>query len=121
LRVRFRTRWEGAALAVALLLAPLAGRGAEPRVVKISAKRFSFTPSEVHVKKGEAVVLELTSLDRVHGFNLPAFKVRKDITPKEVTRVALTPDKEGTFAFHCDVFCGDGHEDMNGTLVVEPD
>lgn len=89
--------------------------------MKITAKRFTFTPSEVHVKKGEAVVLELTSLDRVHGFNLPAFKIRTDITPKEVTRVTLTPDKEGTFAFHCDVFCGDGHEDMMGTLVVDPE
>ena len=89
-------------------------RGAEPRVVKISAKRFAFTPSEVHVKKGETVVLELTSEDRVHGFNLPAFKIRKDIVPKEVTRVTLTPDKAGTFPFRCDVFCGDGHEDMTG-------
>jgi cytochrome c oxidase subunit II len=109
------------ALALVVLFAAAAGRGAEPRVVKISAKRFSFTPAEVRVKKGEAVVLELTSLDRVHGFNLPEFKIRKDITPKEVTRVTLTPDKEGTFPFHCDVFCGDGHEDMTGTLVVEPE
>jgi heme/copper-type cytochrome/quinol oxidase subunit 2 len=37
------------------------------------------------------------------------------------TRVTLTPDKEGTYPFHCDVFCGDGHEDMTGTLVVTPD
>ncbi|MFI5197530.1 MAG: cupredoxin domain-containing protein [Thermoanaerobaculia bacterium] len=106
------------ALALAVLVAGAAGHGAEPRIVKISAKRFSFTPSEVRVKRGETVVLELASEDRVHGFNLPAFKIRKDIVPKEVTRVTLTPDKEGTFPFHCDVFCGDGHEDMTGALVV---
>jgi cytochrome c oxidase subunit 2 len=116
--VRFVMRRGGTALALAVLLVSSAGQGAEPRVVKISAKRFSFTPAEVRVKKGEAVVLELTSLDRVHGFNLPAFKIRKDIVPNDVTRVALTPEKEGTFPFHCDVFCGDGHEDMTGTLVV---
>ena len=69
----------------------------------------------------ETVVLELTSLDRVHGFNLPEFKIRKDVAPKEITRVMLTPDKAGTFSFRCDVFCGDGHEDMTGTLVVDPD
>jgi cytochrome c oxidase subunit II len=119
--VRSRAVSAGAALALAVLLAADSGRGAEPRVVKISAKRFSFTPAEVHVKKGETVVLELTSLDRVHGFNLPAFKIRKDITPNEVTRVTLTPDKEGNLPFRCDIFCGDGHEDMNGTLVVDPD
>lgn len=109
------------ALALIVLFAATAGRGAELRVVKISAKRFEFTPSEVRVKKGETVVLELTSQDRVHGFNLPAFKIRKDIVPRDVTRVTLTPDKEGTYPFHCDVFCGDGHEDMTGTLVVTPD
>jgi cytochrome c oxidase subunit 2 len=119
--VRSRKGLAGATLALAVFIAAAAGRGAEPRVVKISAKRFEFTPAEVHVKKGETVVLELTSLDRVHGFNLPAFKIRKDITPKEVTRVTLTPGETGTFPFHCDVFCGDGHEDMNGTLVVDPE
>ena len=106
------------ALALALVLAPAAGHGAEPRVVKISAKKFEFTPSEVRVRKGETVVLELKSEDRRHGFELPAFKIRKDIVPKEVTRVVLTPGEAGTFAFHCDVFCGDGHEDMTGTVVV---
>jgi cytochrome c oxidase subunit II len=121
LNVRFRTGLAGTALALAVLLTAAGGRGAEPRIVKISAKRFSFTPSEVHLKKGETVVLELTSEDRVHGFNLPAFKIRKDIAPKEVTRVMLTPDKEGTFPFHCDIFCGDRHEDMTETLVVDPD
>ena len=30
----------------------------------------------------------------------------------------LLTDKAGSFAFNCDVFCGSGHEDMGGTLVV---
>jgi cytochrome c oxidase subunit 2 len=34
--------------------------------------------------------------------------------------VRIVPDKAGTFAFHCDVFCGDGHEGMTGEIVVEP-
>jgi cytochrome c oxidase subunit 2 len=113
------------AVASSILVLGLTGshgtRAAEPRVVRISAKRFEFTPSEVRIRKGESVVLELTSQDRVHGFNLPAFKIRKDIVSKEVTRVALTPNSEGTFPFHCDVFCGDGHEDMTGVLVVTVD
>jgi len=86
--------------------------------VRIRAKRFSYTPSEVTLRKGEAVVLELVSEDRVHGFKLPAFGIRTDVRPNEVTRVPLTPDKTGTFTFACDVFCGDGHDDMTGTLVV---
>ena len=107
-----------AALALALLATAPRGRAGEARVVRIVAKKFSYTPSEIRLKKGEPVVLELVSEDRIHGFNLPAFKIRKDILPKEVTRVTLTPDKAGTFSFRCDVFCGDGHEDMTGTVVV---
>ena len=107
-----------AALVVALAAAAPARGGEEPRAVRVVAKRFSFTPSEIRLKKGEPVVLELVSEDRPHGFKLPAFKIRVDVLPKEITRVPLTPDKTGTFTFACDVFCGDGHEDMTGTLVV---
>ena len=114
-----RMRTVSAALALLLAAAAVFRAGAaEPRVVRIVAKRFSYTPSEVTLKKGEPVVLELVSEDRVHGFKLPAFKIRSDVRPNEVTRVPLTPDKTGTFTFACDVFCGDGHDDMTGTLIV---
>ena len=36
-----------------------------------------------------------------------------------VSRVHFTPDKVGEFHFSCDVFCGDGHEDMTGTVIVK--
>ena len=52
------------------------------------------------------------------GFNLADFKLRTDIVPGKVATLQLTPDKIGSFTFCCDVFCGAGHEDMNGTLVV---
>jgi cytochrome c oxidase subunit 2 len=114
-----RLRIGTAAFALSLSVAAALHSGAaEPRVVRIVAKRFTYTPSEVTLKKGEPVVLELVSEDRVHGFKLPAFKIRTDVRPNEVTRVPLTPDKTGTFTFACDVFCGDGHDDMTGTVVV---
>jgi len=87
-------------------------------VVKLTAKKFEYTPAQITVKKGVPVTLELTSEDAKHGFNLPDFKVRADLKPGSVTRVTFTPDKTGTFSFACDVFCGSGHEDMSGTVVV---
>jgi cytochrome c oxidase subunit 2 len=90
----------------------------DAHVVRISAKRFEYSPSSITLKKGEPVVLELVSLDRVHGFNAPDFGLRADVKPDAVTRLTFTPDKVGTFAFHCDVFCGSGHEDMGGEIVV---
>lgn len=88
------------------------------RVIHITAKKFDFTPDTINLKKGEPVVLEISSPDRKHGFNLRAFGVRADVNPGAVTRVRLTPDKTGKFTFTCDVFCGDGHEEMSGTVVV---
>jgi len=89
-----------------------------PRVIKVSARRFVFTPGEIALKKGEPVTFELTTEDVFMGFNVPDFGVRSDIVPGKVMRLSFTPDKAGTFIFLCDVFCGDGHETMNGRLVV---
>jgi cytochrome c oxidase subunit II len=90
----------------------------QEQVVKISAKRFEYSPSVIKVKVNTPVVLELTTLDRLHGFAIPDLKIEAEIKPGEVTRVRFVPQKTGTFAFHCNVFCGSGHEDMAGELIV---
>jgi cytochrome c oxidase subunit 2 len=109
------------ALVLASVLAfGIAAESAMPkeRTIRITAKRFNYAPGEVTLKKGVPVVLEFTSLDVVMGFNLPDFNVRADILPGTVTRLRLVPDKTGTFVFLCDVFCGVGHEEMNGRVTV---
>ena len=88
------------------------------QVIQITAKRFEYSPKDIVVKKGVPVVLEFTSLDRLHGFSCPGLKIRGDIRPGKVTRVRFTPQKAGIFPFHCDNFCGSGHEGMNGTITV---
>jgi cytochrome c oxidase subunit 2 len=95
-------------------------QSAEPKekVIKITAKKFNYTPGTVTLKKGVPVILEFRSQDVLMGFNLPDFNVRADIVPGKATRLNLTPDKTGTFVFLCDVFCGTGHEEMNGKLLV---
>lgn len=98
----------------------MAAESAQPeeKVIKITAKRFNYTPAEVTLKKGVPVILEFTTLDVMMGFNLPDFNVRTDIVPGKTTRLRLTPDKTGTFIFLCDIFCGSGHEEMNGRITV---
>jgi cytochrome c oxidase subunit 2 len=86
--------------------------------VKLVAQRFRYTPSEFRVKPGE-VVLEFTSLDFVHGFNMPDLKVRADLPPGRVTQVRFTMDKPGEYEFLCDNFCGDQHEQMGARMIVE--
>jgi cytochrome c oxidase subunit 2 len=63
----------GVAIGISLQLVAhaVAAETSPPRVIKMTAKKFEYSPAEVHIKKGEHVVLELTSLDRKHGFKLP--------------------------------------------------
>jgi len=106
-----------AGLAAAVVLRPQLVR-AEPRILRITAKKFEFAPHEIALRRGEPVVLELESLDRRHGFDAPSFGLKGEFVPGEITRLAFTPDQAGRFGFTCNVFCGDGHDDMEGDIVV---
>jgi cytochrome c oxidase subunit 2 len=109
------------ALAVAgcVTAAEVAPKAPPVQTVEILAQRFNFTPDEIKVKKGMPVDLELTTLDRLHGFDVPGLGLRAQIVPGETTHVKFMPDKAGRFLFHCDIFCGEGHEDMDAAIVVE--
>lgn len=89
-----------------------------PRVIAVTAHRFEFVPAEIPLTAGESVVVEVTSLDFVHGMNIPDLKQRFDLVPGRVTRIAITPTAPGVIDFVCDNFCGDGHEEMHGRFVV---
>ena len=89
------------------------------RVVRIVAQRFTYTPSEIVLRTGEAVTLEFEALDFTHGFSVPDLGIRADLVEGQVTRVKLTPEKSGVYEFHCDNFCGADHEQMDGKIVVQ--
>jgi cytochrome c oxidase subunit 2 len=89
------------------------------QTIKVTAQKFEYTPKEITLKKGVPVVLELTSLDVHHGFNCPDLGIRADIYPGKITKVRIVPDKTGSFPFHCDYYCGEGHEDMEGMIIVK--
>lgn len=91
----------------------------EISVIKITAQMFEYTPSRIELKKGEPVTLELTSLDRIHGFYIPDLGLRTDVLPGQSVRVDILPEKTGRYTFLCDIFCGDGHDEMNGVIVVK--
>jgi cytochrome c oxidase subunit II len=107
----------GSALVVRETRARQSATGEVP-VIRVTAQKFEYSPDTITLKKGVPVDLELTSLDRDHGFKVPALGIRADIKPGQVTRVRLVPQQAGHFAFACDVFCGSGHEDMTGEIIV---
>jgi len=96
-----------------------AAQAGEPRVIEVVAKRFTWEPAEIQVAVGERVRLVLRTADGLHGIELKKFKIAKEIPRgnKPVT-VEFTADEAGRFPFLCSEYCGDGHDDMKGVLVV---
>ncbi len=92
--------------------------GAYEQHVSLVAMKFDYLPDTITVKKGVPVVLEISTLDRLHGFEVPSLGLHAQIAPGPPTIVRFTPEKTGSFGFHCDVFCGDGHEGMEAQIIV---
>jgi len=96
-----------------------AARQDTPREIDIVARRFAFEPARIEVAVGERVRLRVVSADGPHGLEIKKFKVKKDI-PRGTTPVIIdfTANEAGEFPILCSEYCGDGHEDMQGQLVV---
>ena len=103
-----------AMLVAALMLVQANSAQPAPLRIEVIAKRFEFTPGEITLKKGEAVILVLKSADVPHGVRFVEVKAGKGQT----IEATFTPIKTGTFVGHCSVFCGSGHGSMKLTLHV---
>ena len=90
-----------------------------PRTFEIVVKRFGFEPSRIEVAEGERIRLVVKSADGVHGAEIKKFKVNKKI-PRggEPVTIEFVASAAGEFPILCSEYCGDGHEDMKGMLVV---
>ena len=109
-----------AAAALGLPVAPrVAADDTPPQVVEIVAKRFEFTPKEIHLQKGQPVTLRLRSEDVTHGFFARKLKIDAEILPGKTTDVTITPAEAGTTTVICNHFCGSGHGNMKMKIVVE--
>jgi cytochrome c oxidase subunit 2 len=85
----------------------------------MTAKQWEFTPSTITVNEGDRVRLSIESMDVTHGFTLAAFDIHETLEPSKNTVVEFTADRAGTYSFFCSVFCGAGHSQMRGTLIVQ--
>ncbi len=117
-RLLLRASVAAGLLAASGRMAVLAQAQATRRLIPIVSKKFVYEPAELTLKLNEPVVFQLTSLDVVMGFSVPDFGVRATIIPGQITELRMTPTRIGEFTFLCDVFCGSGHENMEGTMKV---
>lgn len=99
---------------------PVTGLAAEPleHVIQITARRYAFDPSEIKIKMGVPVVLELTTLDVKHSFNCPDLGVRDEIVPGKVTRIRIQAPRGGMFVFKSDIDSLTEQGEMQGRITV---
>lgn len=91
----------------------------EPRIIEVVASRFAFEPARIDAAEGEHIRLVVTSADGVHGVAIKKFRVEKTV-PRGGTPVTIDfiASAAGEFPLLCSEYCGNGHEDMKGMLVV---
>jgi cytochrome c oxidase subunit 2 len=97
---------------------PVLNAQTAPRRVVIDAKRFSYNPGEITLKRGEPVVFVLKSEDVAHGFRIRELNVNMKVKAGGTSEVQFTPTEAGDFLAHCSVFCGSGHGSMTLKLHV---
>ena len=84
----------------------------------MTAKKFDFSPATITVSEGDKVKITIDNLDVPHGFAIKELDVKQDL-PVGKSIIKFTASKKGTFRFFCSLFCGKGHKEMEGKLIVE--
>jgi heme/copper-type cytochrome/quinol oxidase subunit 2 len=92
-----------------------------PRVVRVTAERFFFTPSDIVVEKGTVIEFHLTSEDTDHGFRIVGTDVNVEIPKRRRGEAVIKyiADTAGRFVIECSRPCGAGHTAMRAMLVVK--
>lgn len=103
---------------VSIALMAFSEGGPKARVINIVAKRFTYVPDEITLKKGEPVILRVHSMDVTHGLLIEQFNVKGDAPKNKNTSYSFTPDRAGDFEGKCSHFCGSGHGSMKMTIHV---
>lgn len=87
----------------------------ETHELTIEATNFEFDIKEIRVKQGDTLKV---TLNNVEGFHALEFKgYNKEVKGNET--ITFVADKKGEFEYVCSIFCGTGHDDMVGKLIVE--
>lgn len=78
--------------------------------------------NNLHLPKGRPVKITGISEDVIHNFGIPAFRSKFDVIPGRYISTWYVPTKVGEYHIFCDQYCGQGHSQMVGKVIVmEPD
>lgn len=92
--------------------------GRTERTIHMGVRQYVWEPNTITAKKGELVRLIIHNADVKHGLVIPDLGVNQDI-PEDGAVVEFTASRIGTFEFFCSVWCGEGHMEMRGKIVIQ--
>lgn len=101
---------------------PLSPKPVAKPVVKeftIVAKQYTFEPNTITVNKGDRVRLHVKSVDVTHGISIPDFGVNAIIRIEAPKTIEFVASKAGIYGMFCSEYCGAGHPNMKGFIVVQ--
>ncbi len=87
--------------------------------VVMLGQAWSFTPNEVRIPAGSEVTFLMTSPDVIHGFHVEGTRLNVMLIPGQVARVTYTFEEPGEHLIICHEYCGIGHHNMWGRVIVE--
>jgi len=79
------------------------------------------TSTKLYVPVGKPVRVELVSRDVIHGFYLPAFRVKRDVVPGMKNHAWFVATRAGFYDLFCSQYCGTGHSAMITTVKALPE
>ena len=109
---------------LAASIATIAQEAAAPelKIFEVVARRFAFEPATIEVIEGDRVRLLVRSADGPHGVEIKAFKVKKAVPRAKPGDAPITIEfvatAAGEYPILCSEYCGNGHKEMTGALVV---
>lgn len=99
----------------------------EPKVTQLDDKTYQvyavaqmwqFEPAEIYIPVGSEVDFYVTSKDVVHGFNIAEKNVNLMAVYGNIIRQTVKFDKPGVYKITCHEYCGVGHQNMQGQVIV---
>lgn len=99
-------------------------------VIEVTAQQFAWrfdypdygiTTTELNLPHGRPILFKLTSMDVIHSFWVPEFRMKQDAVPGMTTTLRVTPSQVGQYKVRCAELCGTGHHAMLAAVnVMEP-
>ncbi len=93
--------------------------GRTERTIHMGVRQYVWEPSTITDKKRELVRLIIHNADVMHGLVIPELGVLNIDIPPDGAVIEFQADKVGTFEFFCSYYCGEGHIEMQGKVIIE--